>query len=140
MTVSLAQRITQLSAAAALLTTLVIGIYMARPWTDTTGYTGVADYLGLIFFLAIAITPYIYLIDRARRQAPSITVFIRLAAALLICGSGIFALVDNAFVNVDAQGGLSFAVLPFYQWLIIAVFEALGRFLGRPSERAGRTK
>ena len=126
-----AQQITALIALAAVLATLGIGLYMARPWSDSSGYTSGRDYFGLALFLAFACSPHIYLLLRALRPTCAMTAFVQLASAVLVGVGAIVIMTDTAFIHPDAQGGLLFLVLPFYQWLVLAGAEVLARLLDR---------
>ena len=125
------QQSTAVLGAVALVATIVLGIYMARPWGDNYAYENLTGYLGLFAFLAWACGPYIYLIWISRtRSSMRASAISRLAVALLVCVGGIVILIDTAFIHIDAQGGLIFIFLPIYQWLLIVVFEVVGYFVG----------
>ena len=113
--------------AATLFATVVIGIYMARPWGDNYAYQSVWGYVGLFMFLGWACLPYIFLFSMSKASRPARAVNVtRLVETCIVCVGGLYILIDTAFFNIDAQGALIFVFLPVYQWLVVGVFETIG--------------
>lgn len=103
--------------------TIVVGVYMAHPWGDNYAYQNPVDYLVLAIFLAWAATPYLFLFRVAQRAFVSTPILVfRLVAVFIVCIGGVYLMIDTAFFNIDAQGGLIFLFLPVYQWLFIGVY------------------
>lgn len=95
-------------------------ITAARPWSGQSPYDGAWGYIGLLIFLTVAVSPYVFLILAGVVHRPArgkqVTV---LAITMLIATMGIAIMYDAHFVNPDAQSGVVFLVVPVYQWLIV---------------------
>jgi len=125
-------RLALVLAVLALVATVVIGFYMARPWSGQPPYDGPWGLLGLAAMLAWACGPHAAIAFFAlRRAAPAVLVVFRAAVAVLVCGGGTWAVVDAAFIHVDPQSALVLVFFPVYQWLLIGLGEAVGRWLAR---------
>ena len=114
--------------AIALVATIAVAIYMARPWGDNYAYQEIAGYIALLLFILWACSPYCYFLANTRNYPDSAPLAVsNLIAALLVCIGGLYLLADAAFIHIDAQGGLIFIFLPIYQWLVIGLFHGIGR-------------
>ena len=113
------------------LLTIIVGIYMAQPWGDNYAYQNLSSYAVLALFLLWALTPYVYLIRQPLKSDLSNSVVLStLVSSVLVCVGGAFLLIDTAFINIDAQGGLVLLFLPIYQWLLIGVIRAIAGLWG----------
>jgi hypothetical protein len=116
----------RLIAVPAALITLTLMIYMARPWGDNDAYQNLSGY-GLLLAIAVwATLTYLVLFIVAKRAVLFKTKEILvLIGALMISVGGIAAYVDAIWLHPDAQGGLAFIVVPFYQWIILGLLAVL---------------
>jgi len=110
--------------------TIAIGIYAAQPWGDNYAFQNILDYLTLFIVLGWEISPYLYLIwairlNKIPERFPQ-GIFIVL---LFVCFGGVALLLDTVFIQNDAQGGLVFLFLPFYQWVILGIFTLVKHFI-----------
>jgi len=112
--------------------TLYIGIYMAQPWGDNYAYQNVFGYIFLVIFMLFAISPYlglVLLIRIFRKYRAALIGF--LIGVSLISLFGMYALIDTAFIHIDAQGALIFIFLPILQWFALIILTAICFFLRR---------
>ena len=99
---------------------------MAQPWGDNYAYQSLSGYATLALFLLWALTPYLYLIRQSLKIDLSGSVVLStFVSSVLICAGGALLLIDAAFVNIDAQGGLVILFLPIYQWLLVGVIRVI---------------
>lgn len=54
-----------------------------------------------------------------------------LIACLIITGGGTLILIDVFVINIDAQSGIIFAFLPFYQCVVAGIAIVLARFMDK---------
>ena len=117
---------------AAMLTTLGMMVYAARPWGDNYAYQSATGYLVLLLFMGWALSPYAALmVSNAWLGGSRGGGWLVFVAALLATGFGLWVITDAVFIHPDAQGALVFVVLPLYQWLIVGLVLALGLWMGR---------
>ena len=72
-----------------------------------------------IGFIGWAITPYTYLAVMAYVVSGKTTSITVLILVLLTGGFGVWAFIDAMFIHTDAQGGLVYVVVPFWQWIFL---------------------
>ena len=118
---------------AATISTVGLAIYSAQPWGDNS--TG---YVGLIIFIAWAISAYVFMYISAAWLLgfPRLMVF-RTVVASLLCISGVAIIFDTVFIHIDAQGGLVFLFIPFYQWVILGLLEFGLRLISKNVSNTG---
>ena len=83
---------------------------------------------GILFWL---VSPYFYLALMAKivsKKASNIAVLI---ISLLSFAFGVWAFIDAQFIQNDAQGGLVFVVVPFYQWALVLLASLPLYFINR---------
>lgn len=69
-----------------------------------------------IAYLVWSVSPYAFLAALVNLVSNKTSEVAALIIALLTCGFGIVLIIDAIFINVDAQSGLAFAVVPMWQW------------------------
>ena len=118
---------------AAAISTVGLAIVSAQPWGDNS--TG---YVGLIIFIAWAISAYVYMYFSAAwiPGFPRLMVF-RTVVASLLCISGVAIIFDTVFIHIDAQGGLVFLFIPLYQWVILGLQEFGLRIISKNVSNTG---
>ncbi len=117
---------TRLIALAAALITLALMIYAAQPWGDNYAYQNLSGYLVLLGFAVWVTLPYLMIIFLARKASLSqANNFFVVIGALLISLGGVFLYVDAVWLHRDAQGGLVFIAVPFYQWITLGLLTGL---------------
>ena len=111
----------------------------------TLGVMGIAMTLtldGLGFLVAItlwAVSPFAGLWVMARRRAPPRGwLAIALVASLVVAGST-WIYVEGFFVKPDAQSGLLFLFIPFWQWIVVASAIVVGAIVGSRGGWGNRT-
>jgi hypothetical protein len=67
---------------------------------------------------------------------PRLMVF-RTVVASLLCISGVAIIFDTVFIHIDAQGGLVFLFIPFYQWVILGLLEFGLRLISKNVSNTG---
>jgi hypothetical protein len=108
---------------------LVLIVWAAQPWGGNFYYQDLRDYLSLGGIMVWAAAPFLALAFAFRRpagnQAEAITTAV---LTTVISLASLYLIVDAMFITPDAQGGLIFIALPFYQWIavLIALFTRLG--------------
>ena len=111
--------------------TVSLGLWSAQPWGDNYAYQDAGDYLMLTGFLAWAVAPYAYFIllpgEPRRGESP----VARLVVTLLICGLGMYMLIDAVFIHPDAQSAMIFIFAALYQWAMIILYALVITVLGR---------
>ena len=111
---------TRLFALAAALITLVLLIYAAQPWGGNYAYESPAGYLRLLGFAVWVTLPYLMTIFLAKKASASQAKnFVAIIGGLIISLGGVALYVDAVLLHQDAQGGLAFVAVPFYQWIIL---------------------
>lgn len=116
--------------------TLVMAIYAAQPWGDNYAYQKASDYLALFCFMLWDIAPYIIIAFLLRYFCRSETVTkIFTAGILIISLVTALILIDTNFVHIDAQGGLIFLFLPFYQGIAVFILLAICSIVKRIIKR-----
>jgi len=111
--------------------TTTLAVIAAQPWGANYAYQDVSGYLLLVVSVAWATSPSVYLLLLAGRQSSHrMSNFIRTAVMVLICLGGVAVVFDAVFVHPDAQSGLVFLFLPFYQWAIIGLLELVLALVG----------
>ena len=111
---------TRLFALAAALITLALLIYAAQPWGGNSAYQGMSGYLGLLGFAVWVTLPYLMAIFLAKKASASQAKnFVAIIGGLIITLGGVALYVDAVLLHRDAQGGLAFVAVPFYQWIIL---------------------
>ena len=79
--------------------------------------------IGLVF-IGWGISPYILLLvlnKMARRVKAKVVV---LVSSIINAALGLAVIIDAMYIHPDAQGGLVFIFIPFYQW-VLAIFSLL---------------
>ena len=112
---------TRLIALLAILATLALMIYMARPWGDNYAYQSLSGYVWLLGFALWAILPYFVVLFLVRRPFQSQAKLIFVIGALIISLGGVALYVDAALLHPDPQGALAFIAVPFYQFIILGL-------------------
>lgn len=119
----------------AMAATVLLGVWMARPWGDNDAYQDISGYLRLSAFLLWATSPLAMLALMAgafRRSRVSPVAFAVGAACIALAGIVAYA---NALLFPDAQGGLAFLFVPLAQWgaaaCLVAVCCAVDRLVAR---------
>ena len=117
---------------------LIISIFISTAlWLNIMATAGALPLLRLVFCLW-GISPWlgavllVYKINRRR--------FLRLFAPLC-CVMGTLAsaaLIDVLYIHPDAQGGLVFLAMPFYQWAALALTTPLLLFVTREKNQKPR--
>jgi hypothetical protein len=101
---------------------LALMVWAAQPWGANFYYQDLRDYLSLAAMMAWAAAPFLALAflfrQPARNQAQVITSTVITA---VICTASLYLTVDAMFIAPDAQGGLIFIALPFYQWAGVVI-------------------
>lgn len=117
---------TRFLAAVAALSTLAMMVYAARPWGDNYAYQSLWGYASLLLLAVWATLPYLVLVIMARSAVHFRTKEILvLMGAVIIAAGGMAAYVDAIWLHPDAQGGLAFIVVPFYQMIIVGLLAGL---------------
>lgn len=102
--------------------TMAMEIYSARPWGDNYAFTQFDDYLTLAKMMLWSISIYLtfaillFILSRKMILIKTVTIGIFIIS-LLSC----FIIFDITFIHIDAQGGLVYLFLPFYQWFALFV-------------------
>jgi hypothetical protein len=110
----------RLLALSAALVTLILMIYMARPWGDSYAYQSLSGYAWLLAIAVWATLPYLMILFLARKAYESNANKLMVAiGALIISFGGVALYADASFLHRDPQGGLVFLAVPCYQWIII---------------------
>ncbi|HBG06446.1 MAG: hypothetical protein A2075_13085 [Geobacteraceae bacterium GWC2_58_44] len=109
-----------LSAASAI-STLAMMTYASQPWEMP--FDLLIGWIGFMCgFGTWAISPYLMLGSKARKlnatTRQSLPLFV---GTVLVSIFGAYTLVETIFIHPDAQGGVVFIVLPFLQWIGVAV-------------------
>ncbi len=115
-----------LFAVVAAVITLGLMIYAGHGWKQGAGW-----WLSFLAFGAWAVAPYAalsWLSFRMRKTIGQTVVF--LVAVLVIMSFGMVILYDGFFVHIDAQNALLFVVVPFYQWIGVALALGIGYWVG----------
>jgi hypothetical protein len=113
--------LTRFLALSAILVTLLLMTYMARPWGDNYAYKSLSGYAWLLGLAVWATLPNLMLLFWARK-APRAKAkeWIFIIGTLVITIGGVACYMDAAFLHPDPQGGLAFIAIPLYQWLTLA--------------------
>jgi len=97
---------------------IIIGVVMAQPWGDNYVYQDAKGYVALGLMLLFALVPYVGLLLCSRLFVRSVGASRSfMIGALLISIVGVAGYFHTAFINLDAQGGLIFLVMPVLQLL-----------------------
>lgn len=128
---SIPRNIELLTAIAGIVLTIVLGLWSARPWGDNCAYQDAGDYLMLAGFLAWAVAPYAYFIllpaEPRRGESP----LARLVVTLLICGLGMYVVIDAVLIHPGAQSAMVFIFAALYQWAMIVLYALVIAVLAR---------
>jgi hypothetical protein len=111
---------TRLIALAAALITLALLIYAAQPWGGNYAYQSPSGYLMLLGFAMWVTLPYLMTILLAHKASASQAKnFVAIIGGLIISLGGVALYIDAVLLHRDAQAGLAFVAVPFYQWIIL---------------------
>ena len=126
------QNFVRVCSATAAVATTGFAIYSAQPWGDNYAYQNFTGYLGLILFIAWSISPYAFMYGAAAwlPEHPRLMAF-RAVVTSVLCISAVAIIFDAVFIHIDAQGGLVFLFIPFYQWVILGLLELASRIISR---------
>lgn len=110
------------------LATLGTMLYAGRPWKE--GFS-INWLVGFIVFGIWAISPYCYLFFKNMpKKDYSSHIIIDLIGTIAITLFGLFVYYTGFFgPYIDAQSGLLFLFVPFYQWIGIGVIFGVGTLL-----------
>lgn len=116
----------QIVALFSIIVTICLGIYSAQPWGDNETFQSFFFYVILFLMQLWSVSPYIFLfIVSDRTFKKSISYYLNAVIITAITIGGIFLTFDAIIINPDAQSGLTFIVLPFYQWALLMVWEII---------------
>jgi hypothetical protein len=102
--------------------TWAMSVYVAQPWGDNYAYQKISDYLSLFYMMLWETSPFALVAFLLRYSFKNkITIIIFSLGIFIILLLSAFILIDTNFIHLDAQGGLVFLFLPFYQWIAILV-------------------
>jgi hypothetical protein len=118
---------------AAVLTTLTLMVYMAQPWGDNYAYQSLWGYAGLLALAVWANLPYLMILFLAGKASQARAIKVADIIGTLIVFSGVLLYADAAFLHPDPQGGLVFITVPFYQWLVLALWAGIHFLFRRPA-------
>jgi UPF0716 family protein affecting phage T7 exclusion len=94
----------------AILVTIVIGIDSMEPSSLTT-----------VGFIAWAISPYGLLSILINISKSEITILVTLVLSIATSVIGLGLIIDALYKNLDAQAGLVYVIVPFWQWVALLI-------------------
>jgi asparagine N-glycosylation enzyme membrane subunit Stt3 len=100
------KKVSYLICGLAALVTIVIGIDSMEPYSLTA-----------IGFMAWAISPYGLLSILIKFSKSQITIPGTLILAVAASVFGLGLIIDALYIHLDAQGGLVYIIVPFWQWV-----------------------
>lgn len=118
-------------AIAGIVLTLTLGVWSAQPWADNYAYRDAGDYLMLTGFLAWAVAPYAYFILLPANTSKGESALARLVVTILICGLGMYVVVEAVLIHPGAQSAMVFIFAALYQWAMIVLYAVVVWVLAR---------
>ena len=92
----------------AVIVTIFIGIDSMEPYSLTT-----------IGFIAWALSPYGLLSILIKFSKSQITIPGTLILSIIASAFGLGLIIDALYIHLDAQGGLVYLIVPFWQWVTL---------------------
>ncbi|WP_316367585.1 hypothetical protein [Candidatus Thiodiazotropha sp. CDECU1] len=102
------KKVSYLICGLAVLVTIVIGIDSMEPYSLTA-----------IGFIVWAISPYGLLSILIKFSKSQITIPGTLILAITTSVFGLGLIIDALYIHLDAQGGLVYIIVPFWQWVTL---------------------
>lgn len=118
-------------ATAGIVLTIALGVWSAQPWGNNYAYKDPGDYLMLAGFLAWAVAPYAFFILLPANTRKGESALARLVVTILICGLGMYVVIDAVLIHPGAQSAMVFIFAALYQWAMIILYTLVTTILVR---------